>query len=227
MQVFNDDTTWFDARGDVRDTIAALRAAGSHGKLLGPLTGVMATWATIDTARQVADDELRDANVLIVWLDGSLDEAVGRLASRLLNACDNDRTHPTFVAYFPEAPHEVMRLGLMSEVERVNKWRHVRKEIDVAPEVAEALDEVAVLEDQGREALQKQRESLAMRARVALRIKAWREEANQVRRTTETALDAYANTHRMPRSYSARFFTKAPTRAKKKTADTKPADAPR
>ena len=107
MQLFQMDTGWMMAREDVRFTVATVRAAGVHHKLLGPFQGVLASWSTIDGERQAAEDVLDDANALVTWLDGTLDEAVKRVVARLVSACDNDRKHPMFVAFFPEAPSAV------------------------------------------------------------------------------------------------------------------------
>ncbi|MFO0649449.1 MAG: hypothetical protein U0326_24625 [Polyangiales bacterium] len=91
--------------------------------------------------------------------------------------------------------------------------------------VSDALDEIAAIEARGRAALTIRKETLASQAGNALKPQAWKGSANSVRRTTETALDQHANTHKFPRDYSDHFFLRAP-RAKAKRPEARPAPQP-
>ena len=138
MQTFTLDSGWDQCRKDVRHTVARLRAAGAHGKLVAALVAALASWKATDTEREAADDAVDDANAVVSWLDEELDDAVSRFASRLLVAADNDRKAAMYVGFFKEAPSDVTRLALEAEVQRVASWRHVREEVKLPDDVAAA-----------------------------------------------------------------------------------------
>lgn len=225
MQLFMTDTGWDAARKDVRFTLAALRAAGSHDDLVPSLTGLLAKWSAIDAERQEHEDATEDANTFVSWIDDTLDEGVNVTATRLENACNRDRTKIMFRTFFPETPSEIVRLGLDAEVTRLAKWEVVRKEIKLPAEVDKALDDVRDIADRGDKAVLARDAAVTAQGAISVRTQMWREEANNVRRAVETALDHYANTNNLARNYSARFFPK-PAAPKKKKAAAAPAPVP-
>ena len=217
LRLFTEDTSWEQARHDQRFTRSRLAAHDAHGKLTKPLQALLGDWRTVDGDRLQADDGLVDAHAVVSMVDYLLDEQVGALASRLryeLGGAGAD-SHPTFRAFFAEAPTNVIRLSLESEIARTRKFHHVAQEITVSPEVKAILKEVNAIQVRGQAALEARQEAQAAVTRVALRIAAWKQAANAARRAVETALDAHANTHHLPRTYAAAFFPQPPPKKKK------------
>ena len=127
LRLFSEVTGWEQARKDIRFTATRLAARPIHEPLAKPLRGLLDQWNTLDQERRDADDAIVDANALVAALDEELDDAVGKLATRLLYEVGGDSAHPTFKAYFPEPPSGVIRLGLESEIKRTRDLRHTRR----------------------------------------------------------------------------------------------------
>lgn len=225
MELFTESNGWEQMRADVRFTVTAGRASKVHGPLTAPLGALLGRWGELEAERRGVEDRVEDAHTEVAWAGEALGEAVERAAMRLLLMCNNDRAHPVFVAFFPEAPHAVARLGPEAKVERVSRWAVVRQGVKVDVEVGEALDAVDAAAAHVGAALGVRKAALDARALVSLRQKAWREEANVARRAVEVALDQHAVTHRLPKDYGAKFFPKTPTKRKPKAADAKRPDA--
>src|SRR4051794_34826878 len=121
LRLFTEDTPWEVCRKDVRFTCTSLSVRAHHEALAKALRTLLSKWTTIEMERRDAEDALVDANAVVGALDEELDEAVFKLVSRLLVELDHDSTHPTFKAYFPEPPSEVIRLGLESEITRTKE----------------------------------------------------------------------------------------------------------
>ena len=120
LRLFTEETSWEQARKDLRYTVKSLEARRKHEALVKPLASLLGRWSAIEEERRASDDALVDANAVVAALDEELDEAVFRLVSRLLQELGHDTAHPTFKAYFPEPPSEVIRLGAA----RLHRPRH-------------------------------------------------------------------------------------------------------
>jgi len=225
MELFTYNKGWVQARVEVRFTLTAGMASKKHVAAVAPLVPVLARWTTLEAERSATDDAVDDAHAVVAWTDETLGEAIEKVALTLLVSCNNDRTHPTFAAFFPERPSEIAKLTLEPKVERVRRWRSLRQEVKVNDAVSEALDGVEAAAAEGDAAIESRKGALDAQARVSLRLKAWRDAANVVRRSVELALDQYAVTQGLAKGYSAKFFPKSPTKKKAKAEDAKKADA--
>ena len=138
-----------------------------------------------------------------------LDPLVIELASWLLHEAKQDRSDPKFKRFFPEAPNEIVRMGLESEIKRTKAFFHVAEEAPSSKEGRAILAKIAAVHKQGEAALAAREEATLHVARISLRIQTWKEDANGVRRSVENNLDAHANGHGLPRDYSDAFFPAA------------------
>lgn len=214
MRLFDEGTSWEQARKDTRYPSARLDARKHHATLSQPLRKLLTQWITIDQERRDADDAVVDANALVSAVDEDLDEAVNALVSRLLYEVGNNAASAIFKAYFPEAPNEVLRLGLESEIDRTRKLLPIAQEKKASGEVMAILQEIGAIEEHGTQALAARVDAYGQVSRVALRIQTWKENANAARRAVLAALETYAIANGKPRGYPEWFFP-APPRAKK------------
>ncbi|MEP7122855.1 MAG: hypothetical protein ABJE95_18155 [Byssovorax sp.] len=217
MRLFDEGTSWEQARKDTRYPTARLDARKHHAVLSRPLRALLGQWNTVDQERRDADDAVVDANALVSAIDEELDDTIGLLVARLLYEAGNDPANATFKTYFPEPPNEVIRLGLESEIARTKLLIHVAEEKKASKETWAILKTVAEIEKRGTEALAARVVAYTGVSRVALRIQTWKENANAARRGVEAALETYAVAHGKPRSYADAFFP-ATARVKKKAA---------
>jgi hypothetical protein len=215
LRLFNDDTSWEQARKDVRYTATSLSVRHQHDQLVKPLRTLLERWATIDHERREAEDALVDANAMVSALDEELDEAVFRLVSRLLFEVDHNSGHPTFKAYFPEPPSEVIHLGLESEIARTRELFPVAEEKKASPEVRAILKTIADLQTRGEEALRAREAAYVAVSRVSLHVQDWKESANAARRSVVNVLEGYAMKNHLPRGYAEGFFPVASRTTKK------------
>ena len=215
MRLFDEGTSWEQARKDTRYPAARLDAKKRHAPLSKSLRALLAQWNTTDQERRDADDAVVDANALVSAIDEELDDTIGLLVARLLYEAGNDPANATFKTYFPEPPNEVIRLGLESEIARTKELVHVAEEKKASKEVWAILKAVAEIEKRGTEALAARVEAYTGVSRGALRIQTWKENANAARRGVEAALETWAVANGKPRGYADAFFPAAP-RAKKK-----------
>jgi hypothetical protein len=213
-RLFTDDTGWETSRKDLRYTCAALAADPSQAKLAKPLRAHLERWDVIDKQRRDADDAVVDANAVIAFLDGRLDHTVQALVDRLRYEFGTD--HPTFQAYFPEPPSQLIRLGLESELDRVKTFHDIARERGASRDVQRILAEIAAIDTEGRKALAAREQAVAGVARVALKMMSWKEAANSARRTVESALMTYASEHNLPRDYPDAYFPPSRRSARKK-----------
>ncbi|HEY2366993.1 MAG TPA: hypothetical protein VGH87_11440 [Polyangiaceae bacterium] len=223
MRLFDENTSWDDARRAMRFTAAALKAAPEHEKLAGAFGKLLASWKVVDEARHAAEDATVDANALVHFHDVMLDGHVTRLASRA--RADHGEDSREFAALFPEPPNEVIKLGLESEIERVKKWDGVKKESSLSKGVLQSLKDIDQTCARGQKALAAREAGVTEAARVSLRVSKWKDDANGARRSVETALDDYANKHSLGRDYASAFFPIA-TRAKKTKTPPPPTTPP-
>jgi hypothetical protein len=215
LRLFADDTSWEQARKDVRYTAKSLEVRQKHEPLVRPMVALLAKWAAIEDERRAAEDALVDATAACAALDEELDEAVFRLVSRLLEEVGHDASHPTFRAYFPEPPSEIIRLGLESEIARTKDLFAVAEEQHASPEVGAILEGIAGLQRRGEEALQGREHAFVALSRADLHASDWKESANAARRSVAHVLEGFALKNHLPRGYGEGFFPASSRTVKK------------
>ncbi|HEY1954959.1 MAG TPA: hypothetical protein VGH28_05090 [Polyangiaceae bacterium] len=223
MKLFNDDTGWAEARRSIRFTRAALAAVAAHEKLAATMTKLLRDWKSIDDERLAAEDETVDANALVRFRDWELDDGVTRLAEKTKG--DHGGDSKEFGALFPEAPHEVVRLGLASEIDRIKKWKAATESLSLSKNVRAQLGDIDKTCASGKKALDAREAAATSSTKIALRMEHWKDDANGARRSIETALADYANKHGLPRDYPSAFFPAPAARPKKKTTTPTPTAA--
>jgi hypothetical protein len=206
LRLFTEDTSWEQARKDVRYTVKSLETRYRHPQLVKPLSALLTRWAAVEEERRTAEDDLVDANAVVSALDEELDEAVFRLVTRLLVEVGGDASHATFRAYFPEPPSEVIRLGLESEIIRTRELFVVADEKRASPEVRAILAMIAELSRRGENALGARERAFVAVSRADLHVQDWKDSANAARRSVANVLEAFALKHHLLRGYSAGFF---------------------
>ncbi len=221
LALFDESTGWDEARRTVRHTRSALGATPDHGKLASSLTAILTAWKKVDGDREDADDATVDANALVHYWDVQLDILVAKLASQARN--DHGADSKEFKKLFPEPPHEVVRLGLESEITRVEKFDVVAKEMKLSKEVSAILKSITHVCASGAKALEARVDAAKQTAQVSLRVSSWKDDANGARRSVDTALDDWANKHHLPRDYADAFFPV--TRSSSRKAATAPVAA--
>jgi hypothetical protein len=215
LRLFTEDTPWEQARKDVRYTVTSLATRRKHEQLVKPLAALLTRWSAVEDERREAEDALVDANAVVASLDEELDEAVFRLVSRLLFEVDHNAQHPTFLAYFPEPPSEVIRLGLESEITRTKELFAVAEQKSASPELRAILEVIADLHRRGEEALAQREQAFIRLSRAELHIQDWKESANAARRSVANVLEGFAMKNHLPRGYADGFFPPSARIAKK------------
>lgn len=215
MKKIDSNTSWDSARGSTLFTLAALEASGDHSKLEAALGKQFAKWDTIELARREAEDGIVRANARVSVRDAQLDRAVKAFANELLRDAGGKVEDKTFRAYFPDAPSEVVRLGLESEIEACEKLVNTSAKVTVSKRANEHLTAIKRAMDEGRKVLAVRREAYAKQALVSLDIASWKQAANAARESIYVALQAWGIDHGVGREYADAFFPDA-TRAKKK-----------
>jgi hypothetical protein len=206
MILFSDDTSWDAVRRSVRFTASALAATKDHTAMAKTPRALLKSWKQTDDARLEADDALVDANAKVAALDGELDDLVTKFASEILHEVRQDRTDALYVAFFPDAPSDIVRLGLASEIERTKKFFVVATQRKPGKAALSVLEQIKSVQADGEKALAERVEATAEVAKVSLRIQTWKEDANGARRSVETALDQYSNENKLSRGYADRYF---------------------
>ena len=215
MRLFDESSGWDSMRKDLRFTASALAADDEHATLTRALRALLTRWSTLDAERLAAEDALVDANAVIATVDARLDRLVVRLSAVILAETGGRRDAALYKAFFPEAPTEVVRLGLESEITRTQAFFTVAQERSVSRAVRAVLTEVEAVHTAGRTALAARESATEVVARVSLRRTTWREDANRARRSVESALAQFATANELPRDYPDAFFASAPaTRTK-------------
>lgn len=206
---------WDLCRRVVRQPLATLTASELHAPLARPGVRLMAQWDVLDVERRAADDAVVDANARVSWLNVRLDAVLGGFIAQVLADCGGKREHKTFAGIFPDAPGELVRLGLQSEVEAL---RALAPKVDAAAlsKTARARwSEVTALFPAADAAVAARDEATLGTTRVGLKLRRWKDDANGVLRSVAAALETHAAANGLPRSYSAAFFASRPARTKR------------
>jgi hypothetical protein len=146
------------------------------------------------------------ANARVAWCDYALDASVKRFANELLRDANGQYEDKTFRAFFPEPPHEVIRLGLENEIERCEAMIATSSKVKVSKRAGEALNSIRSAVAAGKQALQERKAAYANKASVWLDTIAWKEAMNSARVSVYVGLQAWAIEHGEDRTYADRFF---------------------
>lgn len=206
MREFDDKTSWEGGRSEVLYTFAVLEASGSHDKLKRALTLQLDRWNTIEKARRAAEDGVVTANACVAWADHILDATVRGFANEALHDAGGDATKRGFVAFFPEPPSEVIRMGLETEIDRCERFAVVAEKVPLSKAATAKLAAVTAAMDAGKTALARRRDAYNTQAQASLDIAGWKESANATRVSAFVQLQAWALEHEEERVYADRFF---------------------
>ncbi|MBI5517956.1 MAG: hypothetical protein HY909_29560 [Deltaproteobacteria bacterium] len=218
MREFNEGTGLERARGDTLYTVSVLEASGSHEKLLRSLKLHLERWTHVDAARRAAEDGIVRTNALVAWADHGLDAAVRGFANEVLRDVGGDKDHRTFKTLFPEAPNEVLKLGLESELEHAERLVSVAGKVDVSKTAGAKLAAVKSAMAAGRDALAQRRKAFLAQGQASLDAASWKEAANNARVSAYVQLQGWALANHEERSYADRFFAQGGHRPTKKAA---------
>lgn len=220
MRTFDDETPWAAVRKDLRHTRATLKAAAVHGPALKEIQKVLDRWHALNQQLIDAEDAVVDSHALVSWNDGVLDQRVGAFSRDLDHAVGGDRGHRTFTSFFPEAPGEVIRLGLESEIERTAHFDQVAGAIKLPKGAQDTLRDVGEARTAGAGSLKAREESVKSEALAWLRVRQLKDDANSVRRSVFNTLERHAIDRGIGSDYAGRFFLLAPRRTRKAKAAT-------
>lgn len=210
MKTIDPKMGWDAARGEVLFTDVMLEAAAVHPKQQRAVHAIVERWTAVGAVRLAAADGVVRANAGVTWADRVLDRAVNGFANELLRDAEGRRDDKTFRAYFPEAPNEVIRLGLESELERCAHFDVVRKKVPLSKGAAAKLAAVDKAIEAGRAALAARQSAFGARMAAGLDVTRWKEDANAVRRNVHVQLQAYALENNEEHGYADRFFPVPP-----------------
>jgi hypothetical protein len=206
MRQIDEKTGWEASRADVLFTESVLGASEAHPKLLRAMRVQNERWTALDVERREAEDRVVRANARVSWLDLRLDGCVRVFANELLRDAGGNKDDKTFRAYFPEAPSEVIRLGLESEIERCERFDTVRERVTISKPAAAKLAAVDAAISEGKAALQGRRDAFAARTGVSLDVESWKEATNAARESVYLQLRTWALENGEERGYADRFF---------------------
>jgi hypothetical protein len=127
-----------------------------------------------------------------------------------------------FRAYFEEAPSEVVRLGLESEIARIEPMFATSQKVKLSKTAGVALEQVKVAVEAGRKALAERRAAFAEQAQVALDIDAWKDATDHARVSIHVQLQSWAVENGEDRGYAERFFPVEARRARRDSTPSEP-----
>lgn len=189
MYMLTDSDGWNTSRAVVRQTSAVLKASDIHAPMAKPLGKLLLRWVDLDVERRDADDAQVDADARVTWLDVALDQALTRFVAQVLADCGGQRTHKTFRAIFPDAPSEIVRLALASEVEALTALAPAVEAAGLAKSTLALWSAVAEFFPKAKVALDARDEAAMNVARVGLKLRRWKDDASAARsrsRSTST-----------------------------------------
>ena len=219
MRQIEEKTGWEASRAEVLFTESVLGASEEHPKLLRAMRLQNERWTALDAVRRAAEDGVVRANARVSWVDLRLDGRVRAFANELLRDAGGNKDDKTFRAFFPEAPSEVIRLGLESEIERCERFNTVRERVTLSKAAAAKLAAVEAAISEGKAALQSRREAFAARTGVSLDVESWKEATNAARESVYLQLRTWALENGEERGYADRFFTSGSSRSTRTTAE--------
>lgn len=222
MQRFNEKTTWVNARETTLFTAATLRASARHEKQAKALEAQLAKWDAIDRARQAAADRVTRAHALIAWSDYALDFALKAFANELLRDAKGDANDKLFRAYFDEAPSEVIRLGVESELARIEPMFATSEKVKLSKTAASALALVKTATVAASKAIVERKAAFAEQASVALDMASWKESTDAARVSIHVQLQSWAVDNGEDRLYAERFYSSPERKSKRKATPSAP-----
>lgn len=174
-------------------------------------------WAQINAGQRSAWRAEIVAQAGVDTEDDALDDTVGELDNELLRAF-RDRDAPQRRRYFKKARHEVVRLGLESELEVVRAWpASLKTEGEAALQALGARLEGDIA--RGDAAVEERQRAAAATADQRVReIVRFVDDINAARRTRYGVLIQRAEERRLPKDWPGRFFKKSSQAARKAKA---------
>jgi hypothetical protein len=224
MRKLTEKTGLLAARQSVLFTEAALIASGIHERQARPVGQLLVRWSTVWEARRNAEDAVTRANARVTWGNLRLDGATTRFANELLRDGGGKNDDPLFRAFFPEAPSDVVKLGLQNQIERCEGFAVVASKRKLSAGASKALRAVEESMREGREALAARKAAYVQQAQAALDAQSWRESAEAARQSIYVQLQSWALENREARSYAENFFPSFGGRAN--AAEEEPAPSP-
>jgi hypothetical protein len=214
------------ARQTVLFTEAALLASGRHERLARAVGQLLVKWSVAWQARRDAEDAITRANARVAWGDVRVDGAVTAFANELLRDVGGKSEDPLFRAFFPEAPSQVVRMGLEAEIARCEEFAVVASKRKLSPGAARALRALDDAMANGREALTARKAAYTQQAGAALDAHAWREAAEATRQSVYVQLQSWALENGEPRTYAEYFFPSSSSGRSSGAAEEEPTPTP-
>lgn len=228
MRAFDDNTSWAGVRKELRYTLALLRAAGVHGPERDLIASQLGRWYALDQEIMAAEDAVDDADAGVAWCDLELDDALDGFALDLDHCARGDRASLTFTTFFPVPPSSITRMALGAEIEATKHFARAASDVTVSDGCKQSLARVEERRALGGIALEARGAAESGAASVAVRVRRFKEEANEARRAVYNALERHALEHKRGDDYADLFFRVPRRKAKKegaKEGDAKGADA--
>lgn len=192
---------------------------------LAPDAGqLLARWAIVNEGQRAVWRTEILAQARVDGRDDKMDDTVIALDDELLRSVP-DRDSARYRRYFKQPRHEIVRLGLESEIEEVRTWPGSLKTEPEPP--LQALG-VALEADvaAGEDAVRQRQFALAATADHRVReVNGFIDEVNAARRTRYATLIQRADERGLPKSWPQRFFRKGPSPQKKASPQPKPKTA--
>lgn len=219
MKSLDENTTWAGVRKELRYTIALLRAAGGHEAELRRLEAQVDRWYALDREAMAAEDAVDDADAGVAWCDAELDRAVEDFAVDLDHCVRGDRASLTYATFFPVPPSGITRLALGAEIEATKHFARAATDVAVSDGCKQSLARVEERRFLGGGALDTRAAAEATAASVAVRVKRFKDEANEARRAVYNALERHGIDHKRGDDYADLFFrvTRRKAKAAKET----------
>lgn len=206
MRKIDAKTGLLAARRSVLFTVATLEASRRHERQAVALAVQLKGWSPVAEARRDAEDALTRAHAAVAWADYQLDRDVKGFGNELLRDAGGKRENRVFRAFFPEAPSEVVRLGLETEITRCERFALVATKHTLSERAAAALGAVQASMEAGRAALATRRAAFMRRAETSLDAVQWKEATQAARHSVHLQLQTWALEHNEDRAYADRFF---------------------
>lgn len=206
MQKFNAKTGLLAGRQSLLFTEAALAASGRHARAAKVVGQHLGRWSEVWQGRRDAEDAITRTNARVAWCDFMLDRAVAGFANELLRDVGGKSSHKDFREFFPEAPSEVIQMGLQSQIQRCESLLVVASKRKLSARAGAALKPLKDAITAGQDALAARRAAYVQQAEATLDAQTWRESTEAARQSLHVQLQSWALENGEPRSYADRFF---------------------
>jgi hypothetical protein len=211
IRTLEDDDGLEAIRADLKYSERRLSRREATRSYAAAFTTLLGRWSALRDAQLARWDAEDDADVAVADADDDLDDAITAVDKALL-AHLAGKEHPQYVRYFgDDTVKGVQRLGLETQIARVEGWSASLRTMGDAPaRAADALDAAITA---GRAALAARVAAAAARADHRSRdVQSFVDDANALRRSTYGALVAHAAQNGLGTSWPNRFFRRGKRR---------------